>query len=1126
MHVSLQDIQRARAVQDPDLAKLCIALAQSNEPEQLAEAAPVAEAPAEPPEGDQPKSEKARETYFRMIETREFAALPAREQARFRVQQFRLIEADKKSPERYRLYPVLLELWQSNGLYERDCLKRIIAEAPLRHGVWKALKRIFKEAQDNQDSDMFGAIAARIDLEQASRRSHDEVRYGTLLYLARRTWRHLRDLGTHFSSVYCQNAVDLLKAYPTSTRWINTWVANHIFYHATGEYHAKGFKPKVQNKDRLRYRAFAELWQRSPQPLLRLLEEAQSPVVLSFAAESLKKDHAISLREISETTVLRLLKLRRPEIDAFCVWIFDSVPKFEHARLRELGLHEAIIGLLKSDSPEAQSFAATYVRSHAKDLPLEQVLELVNHNTQEIRELAVALLGERDPRKQIGLAAWTSLLGSYYGNALAEATILKHFSAKDLDLAWFRAALLAPMSFRFAAYQLLNFHKLESLGPEFFIELFEAPGCDRATANFVVEQLRRFAIEKLPLAFLQQALFNKLTSQELIGWVNSGYCDSKRFGVDWLLSLAYQPEWQANSRIQALIAADAAGGYRHYGPGFDEELSEVILGWLSDVRKFAPQEIGFDRLMQLVERKEARYHDFAARYMTKAFVPADFAPASAANATADASGPIKVDLQGQSFLFTGKLNTMTRSEAEKKLIEAKGKEGSGVSKTLDYLVIGDEGSPLYGAGKKGSKQLKAESLIAAGAAIKIISETAFLQMLSGQRREADADAVAAGSERLWQLATAKGDERAPLRLFALRYLRHHHQDIAPTLNDRPVDPGAEIPHAFFSFERIAPLFRESRANLLELGLELAHWEAASWHPPFQALFELLETAPLKVRQFLAEALLAGPDKAHDRYRLPADLLSANHVYRLCESPEPFARNLGMQLLAAHPELTDAASLFRLTESTDRQMRNFAVAAIWHHYRARGVSNNWTPPSAASTEPVPESPPAADKKASKNKKAATSTQAAKTQPTQKQPVTTESEKPQASPWLAEAQTMQDFLRRMLFEIPPGRDRTRRKEVKTLPSGKAKVALVETYRQLALSDQQFAEMASPILAEFMASRGLLEERACLVAISQIVAKYPELEPPGFAPLPASQLKAAQPKAVQAKESKPETYKGVQA
>ena len=53
---------------------------------------------------------------------------------------------------------------------------------------------------------------------------------------------------------------------------------------------------------------------------------------------------------------------------------------------------------------------------------------------------------------------------------------------------------------------------------------------------------------------------------------------------------------------------------------------------------------------------------------------------------------------------------------------------SSVTKELDYLVVGDEGSPLYGAGKKGSKLIAAEKLVAAGAPLQIISETDFLKL--------------------------------------------------------------------------------------------------------------------------------------------------------------------------------------------------------------------------------------------------------------------------------------------------------------------------------------------------------------------------------------------------------------
>src|SRR5205807_2521757 len=142
---------------------------------------------------------------------------------------------------------------------------------------------------------------------------------------------------------------------------------------------------------------------------------------------------------------------------------------------------------------------------------------------------------------------------------------------------------------------------------------------------------------------------------------------------------------------------------------------------------------------------EPQYHDFAVDTLVRSFAPADFAPQQAAPAATAA--PATVDLQRASFLFTGKLASMTRDEAEGKVKAANGTVAGSVTKNLHYLVIGDEGSPLYGQGKKGSKQVKAEQLNEAVANIRIVSETMFLQMLAGQQRQADADATLAGCQR-------------------------------------------------------------------------------------------------------------------------------------------------------------------------------------------------------------------------------------------------------------------------------------------------------------------------------------------------------------------------------------------
>ena len=63
-----------------------------------------------------------------------------------------------------------------------------------------------------------------------------------------------------------------------------------------------------------------------------------------------------------------------------------------------------------------------------------------------------------------------------------------------------------------------------------------------------------------------------------------------------------------------------------------------------------------------------------------------------------ATGP----LAGQTFLLTGRLNTMTRPVAEEKIVRLGGTIASGVSKTLNHLIVGeDAGSKLAKAQKAG-----------------------------------------------------------------------------------------------------------------------------------------------------------------------------------------------------------------------------------------------------------------------------------------------------------------------------------------------------------------------------------------------------------------------------------------
>jgi DNA ligase (NAD+) len=81
--------------------------------------------------------------------------------------------------------------------------------------------------------------------------------------------------------------------------------------------------------------------------------------------------------------------------------------------------------------------------------------------------------------------------------------------------------------------------------------------------------------------------------------------------------------------------------------------------------------------------------------------------------------PLNGGLSGQTFLFTGTLNRLKRSDAEKMVDDNGGKILSGVSTKLNYLVVGED------AGSKLEKAKKIQT-------VKIITEEEFIKLIENQ----------------------------------------------------------------------------------------------------------------------------------------------------------------------------------------------------------------------------------------------------------------------------------------------------------------------------------------------------------------------------------------------------------
>ena len=150
------------------------------------------------------------------------------------------------------------------------------------------------------------------------------------------------------------------------------------------------------------------------------------------------------------------------------------------------------------------------------------------------------------------------------------------------------------------------------------------------------------------------------------------------------------------------------------------------------------------------------------------------------------------------------------------------------------------------------------------------------------------------------------------------------------------------------------------------------------------------------------------------------------------------------------------------------MRAFVIRTIWSLYRERGITRGWKPRAPESSE--------LDKKA-----------AAKAARGEGAPA-----RPENLP--APAGELRRFMRRVLFEIPPAKlDKKaggKGPTLKPMPARKAKLALVEVIRDLAVEDEAFASVVYPLQSEYMGSRGKSERAACLVATVRIQKAHTSL------------------------------------
>src|SRR6185369_1415895 len=144
------DVRRALAARDSDLADRIVALAEQPDPQPGTAGAPPERAGA-----------PTFAAFVAEVRGGRFARRKPEEREHYRVETMKALEApgaEVALPDRARVHEIILSLWQSDGPFERDVLVSVLARVPIKWGPWRAVKRIFKEAEARGDWEVLGLL--------------------------------------------------------------------------------------------------------------------------------------------------------------------------------------------------------------------------------------------------------------------------------------------------------------------------------------------------------------------------------------------------------------------------------------------------------------------------------------------------------------------------------------------------------------------------------------------------------------------------------------------------------------------------------------------------------------------------------------------------------------------------------------------------------------------------------------------------------------------------------------------------------------------------------------------------------------------------------------------------------
>jgi hypothetical protein len=592
--LELADIDRAIAAGDPELGALIIRYLEQDDPE-----------PGRPeldPSYD-PDDESAVDVdvptgaftfdKLRAAMTRlggRAGAMTGTEKKLARREAFAAAEASPFAPPRLKLARRLVAMYERGTPADRAALLEVFATGALKWGSWSAAKAIYKLAEARHDAALFGVLAYRFDVLRGQATA--EIKNPTKLYMRKRAWRYLRQLGRAVPEAYATFAVETLRHYPARVSG-DVWVAAHVFRHAGLKWARDGASFQTGE---LAERAYPDAWKLSPAPLLRLLESANNDTVCNFAIAGLRADHPLSLRAVDPAWLALLGKRPLPAIHTFVVQLLRESPDFHQSKLRALGLHDVVLGFLRSGSDVARSYALEYAAAHAPDIAVAELVSLVLEGAADVQKFAAARLEAMTPQ-QLGVAVLCRLL-ERPATPWAAAKLAQGFTPRDLDVQTFVETALRGNASYTALVKFLN-DKQGSVPASYLTAFLDDPRSTayplRAVVTAIMTDLGKRSARDIGVAWIQRSLEDPQRTQVVAKWLEAGMLAGTDLDIAWLHALVAKPR-----------------------------LRPIALRVLGDRRLVEPARVGLSWLLELARSSEPELASFAQRMLLESFEPSDF----------------------------------------------------------------------------------------------------------------------------------------------------------------------------------------------------------------------------------------------------------------------------------------------------------------------------------------------------------------------------------------------------------------------------------------------------------------------------------------------------------------------